>query len=134
MVNPSGAATPARWKTGPGQDAVHEMSIMAEAVRMAVESAQAAGARRVTGLRLRVGSLTGAVPEAMQFAWDVLRRETPADDAWLQIESVTAACWCSKCREEFECADLFNECPRCHLVSGELRRGRELEIAAVEIE
>jgi len=112
---------------------MHEVSIMAEAVRMAVEAVQAAGAKRLTGLRLRVGTLSGAVPEAMQFAWDVVRRDTLASDAWLEIETISAACWCEKCRAEFECADFFNECPRCHNVSGELRRGRELDIASVEM-
>lgn len=113
---------------------MHEVSIMAEAVRMAVESAQAAGARRITGLRLRVGTLSGAVPEAMRFAWDVVRDDTIAAGARLEIESVPAAGWCATCQADFGCADFFNECPRCHNLSGELRRGRELEIAAVEIE
>ena len=113
---------------------MHEVSIMAEAVRMAVETAQTAGVRRVLGLRLRVGTLSGAVPEAMQFAWDVVRRDTAAAEAWLEIDSVPAACWCRSCQAEFECADFFDECPRCHNVSGDLRRGRELEITAVELE
>lgn len=113
---------------------MHEVSIMAEAVRMAVETAQSAGAKRVIGLRLRVGTLSGAVPEAMQFAWDVVRRDTSAAEAWLEIESVPAASWCANCQVEFECRDFVNECPRCHDVSGDLRRGRELEIANVEIE
>ena len=112
---------------------MHEVSIMEEAVRMAVESAHTAGAQRVTGLRLRVGVLSGAVPEAMQFAWDVVSRDTMAAGARLEIESVPAAGWCMECRSEFECADFYNECPRCHNVSGELRRGRELEIASVEM-
>ena len=113
---------------------MHEVSIMAEAVRLAMESARAAGAPRVTGLRLRVGSLSGAVPEALRFAWDVVRRDTPAAEAWLEIESVPAACWCAKCRAEFAFENGLSECPRCHEVSGDLRRGRELEIASVEVE
>jgi hydrogenase nickel incorporation protein HypA/HybF len=113
---------------------MHEVSVMTEAVRMAVETAHSAGAARVTGLRLRVGTLSGAVPEAMQFAWDVVRRDTPAAEAWLEIESVPAACWCPICAAEFESRDFFSECPRCHNVSGELRRGRELELASVEFE
>jgi hydrogenase nickel incorporation protein HypA/HybF len=113
---------------------MHEVSIMAEAVRMAVESAQAAGARRITGMRLRVGKLSGAVPEAMSFAWDVVRQETLAAGASLSIETVAAACWCATCQVEFECKDFMSECPRCHELSGDLRRGRELEIAAVELE
>jgi len=113
---------------------MHEVLIMAEAVRMAEETARAAGGRRVTELKLRVGTLSGAVPEAMRFAWDVVSRDTLADGARLEIESVPAASWCANCRAEFECRDFLNECPRCHDLSGDLRRGRELDIAAVELE
>lgn len=113
---------------------MHEVSIMEEAVRLAVEAAKSSGARRVLGLRLRVGTLSGAVPDAMQFAWEVVRRDTPAAEAWLEIDTVAAACWCASCQAEFDCQDFLNECPRCRNVSGELRRGRELEIAAVEFE
>jgi hydrogenase nickel incorporation protein HypA/HybF len=113
---------------------MHELSIMEEAVRMAVDAAKSAGKSRVLALRLRVGALSGVVPEAMRFAFDVVCSDTIAAGASLEIESVPAACWCETCRAEFECADFFIECPRCHKVSGELRRGRELEIAAVEVE
>jgi hydrogenase nickel incorporation protein HypA/HybF len=112
---------------------MHEVSIMAEAVRMAVETARASGGASVTGLKLRVGTLSGAVPDAMRFAFDVVCRGTLAEGAWLEIETVPAACWCATCVSEFACLDFLNECPRCRNVSGELRRGRELEIAAVEL-
>jgi hydrogenase nickel incorporation protein HypA/HybF len=111
---------------------MHEVSIMTEALRMAVEAAQSAGANRVTKLRLRIGSLSGVVPESMRFAFDVVCEGTMAGGATLEIEPVPAACWCTTCLVEFACTDLFNECPRCHNFSGELRRGQELEIAAVE--
>lgn len=106
---------------------------MAEAVRMAVESARAAGATRIAGLRLRVGRLSGVVPEAMRFAWDVVRAGTIAADASLEIETVAAVVWCDGCRAEFECADFLAGCPHCHRPSVELRHGRELEIKAVEL-
>ncbi len=113
---------------------MHEVAIMAEAVRMAEESARAAGARRITGVRLRVGKLSGAVPEAMRFAWDVVRLESLAAGAWLEIESVAAVNWCATCQAQFPCEHPWSECPRCGELSGDVRRGRELEIAAVEIE
>jgi len=112
---------------------MHEVSIMEEAVRLAVDTAKARGADRVLGLRLRVGAMSGVVPEALHFAFDVICRGTIAEGAGLEIETVLAACWCAGCQAEFECADWLNECPRCHDVSGDLRRGRELEIASVEM-
>ena len=107
---------------------------MTEALRMAEDAATSAGAARILKIRLRLGSLSGVVEESLRFAFDVVSHETKAAGATLEIEHVPAACWCETCRAEFECADFFNECPRCHNFSGDLRRGRELDIAAVELE
>lgn len=111
---------------------MHEVSIMEEAVRVALDAAKCAGASRVIGMRLRVGSLSGVVPDALRFAFDVVCRGTPAEGACLEIEPVAAASWCPRCRSEFATTDFFNECPRCQRISGELQRGREIEIATVE--
>lgn len=99
---------------------------------MATDAAKFAGATRVRKLHLRIGSLSGVAPDSLRFAFDVVCRGTMAEGATLEIEAVSAACWCATCLTEFECVDFFNECPRCHNVSGELRRGRELDIGAVE--
>ena len=113
---------------------MHEVSIMTEAVRLAVDTAQSAGAARVTRLRLRVGALSGVVAEALRFSFDVVCRGTPAEGATLEIEAVPGAGWCATCVADFPATDFINECPRCHNPSGEVRRGRELEIASVEMD
>jgi hydrogenase nickel incorporation protein HypA/HybF len=113
---------------------MHEVAIMTEALRMAEDAARTAGGIRITRVRLRVGSLSGVVPEALQFAFEAISPETLAAGAVLEVERVSAAGWCAVCQAEFECADFFNECPKCHNPGGELRRGRELDLAAVELE
>lgn len=117
----------------PERESMHEVGIMEEAVRMALETARSAGASRVLRLRLRVGALSGVVPEALRFAFDVACCDPMTRGAQLEIEPVASACWCPECRAEFECDDLVGECPMCRNVSAELRRGRELEITSVEI-
>ncbi len=100
---------------------------------MAVETAKASQGSRITRLRLRVGAMSGAVPEALTFAFELVAQGTPVEGATLEIEKVPAVCWCGTCQAEFECVDFMNECPRCQSLSGEFRRGRELELASVEI-
>jgi hydrogenase nickel incorporation protein HypA/HybF len=112
---------------------MHEVGIMQEGIRMAVETAKAKEGSRVTRLCLRVGAMSGVVPDALRFAFDMVSRDTLAEGAVLDIETITAACWCGTCQEEFECVDFLPECPRCHSLSAELRRGRELELASVEL-
>jgi hydrogenase nickel incorporation protein HypA/HybF len=112
---------------------MHEFSIMQSALETAAQKTQAAGATQIHRLTLRVGKLSGVVPEALRFAFDALKTSSPAATATLEIVEVPAACWCAPCAAEFETADLKYECPRCHQPSGELRRGREMELASLEI-
>ena len=113
---------------------VHELSIMESALAMVLLQAQQAGARRVLLIRLRVGALSGVVPEALQFAFEALAPGTPVDGADLVIEHVPARFWCGACAKEFTADDMFADCPHCHTPSTELRAGRELQVSSLEIE
>ena len=113
---------------------LHELSIMQSALDMALEQARRSGAARVCGVRLRIGSLSGVVPDALQFAFEALAPGTMAEGAQLTVENVPARFWCSDCAKEFQSDDLFAECPVCRRPSGDLRAGREMELASLEIE
>ncbi len=113
---------------------MHELSIMESALSMALSRAREAGASRLCVLRLRIGVLSGVVPEALQFAFEALTPGTLAERGSLAIERVPARFWCAPCRQEFESEDMYAECPACRTPSRELRAGRELEIASLEID
>ena len=113
--------------------AMHEFSLMQSTLELAAQQMHAAGATHLHRLKVRVGKLSGVVPEALRFAFESLTSKSFADDAKLEIEEVPAVCWCPTCAAEFETTNLNYECPRCHQPSGDLRRGRELELASLEI-
>ena len=112
---------------------MHELSIMQSALSLALDQARQAGARRVHAIRLRIGTLSGVVPDALEFAFEALAPGTAAEGAKLAIEAVPARFWCAPCSREFQSDDLFAECPGCHTPSGELRAGQEMELASLEI-
>jgi hydrogenase nickel incorporation protein HypA/HybF len=89
---------------------MHEFSIMQSALQQALREARQAGAARVHEIRLRIGVLSGVVPDALHFAW------------------------CASCRREFVSANLYAECPDCRHPSGELRAGREMELSSMEVD
>ena len=107
---------------------------MESALNLAVEQAQEAGAVRIHSIRLRVGALSGVVPDSLRFAFESLSANTPAEGASLEIEEIPARFWCHSCRQEYQAADLIPKCPHCHDFSRELRAGRELEVVSLEIE
>lgn len=112
---------------------MHEVSIIHGAVQLAEETARAHGASRILTLTLRVGTLSGAVPEALEFAFEAVADGTLAEGARLKIESVPARWWCARCAAEFSDNDPLAVCPTCQVRSGDLRAGRELELSTLEL-
>ena len=84
-------------------------------------------------MALRVGALSGAVPEALLGSWPLVVAGTPLAQATLSVEEVGAAVWCAACAAERP-LDTFVElaCPVCGAPTGHLLRGGEVEIAWVD--
>jgi hydrogenase nickel incorporation protein HypA/HybF len=113
--------------------AVHEFSIAEGALRVVTEHLRARRATRVHSVTLRVGALSGVVPDALTFAFDALARDTPAAGARLVIEEVPVACYCAACAHEFAAEPGCYHCPACGTLSTEVRRGQELDVMSLEV-
>ncbi len=112
---------------------MHEVGIMQSALMIASEQARASGATYIHQVRLRIGKMTGVVPEALHQAFAVLREDTMAQEAQLIIEHVPGVCWCDTCQKEFESQGLFAECPDCGMPSLDVRHGMEMELISMEV-
>jgi hydrogenase nickel incorporation protein HypA/HybF len=112
---------------------MHEVSIMEEMASIAIAKAEEANATKIHVIRLRVGRLMAVVPEALQFAHEVVCEGTIAEGATLEIEEAPAVCWCPQCEQEFESGESLFLCPRCGGFSRDLRSGRELELVNMEV-
>ncbi|WP_078883954.1 hydrogenase maturation nickel metallochaperone HypA [Streptomyces sp. NRRL S-340] len=112
---------------------MHEVSIAAALVERAGELALAEGADTVSAVTVRVGELSGVVPDALDFAFEVVRAGTALSGARLVVEQVPARAYCGPCAAEFAVGvPPFFWCPRCDRPSRDLRSGRELAITAIE--
>lgn len=112
---------------------MHEAGLMTTVLEVAVERARGVGALRIHRLRLRVGVLSGVVPEALRCAFLAMAPGGPADGAELEIEVVPAVCRCGGCGREFEARNPVPDCPWCGGWGERLRSGLELELASLEV-
>ncbi len=112
---------------------MHELALMEELRRIALEAAVAQGARRIHAMRLRVGRLSGVDPEALRFAFEVVMAEGMASGAQLELEVVPSRCRCGPCGAPFEPEDLILVCPLCGAPAAEVLAGRELELIGLEV-
>ena len=106
---------------------------MREAVAIALEHAAADGAERVHAIGLRIGPLSGVVADALALAFQVVTDGTPAAGARLTVEERPIVCHCAGCARVFTPSDFVFACPACGTLSHDVRGGRELEVAYVEV-
>ena len=108
---------------------MHELAVTQSVVDAVVERT---GEHRVVEVRLRVGRLSGVVPEAMRFCFDLVTEGTPLQGATLDIEEPEGSATCRRCGSTFGLPDLILLCP-CGSADVDVLTGRELAICSVEV-
>lgn len=110
---------------------MHEFSIASAVVATAAKHAEG---RRVTVVALRVGALRQVVPEALEFAFAIVTRETVCEGARLDWEVVPLRVRCTPCAREAELERPPFRCPACGSGDVTVVAGEELEVESIEVE
>jgi len=109
---------------------VHELSV-AHAIVSTVVEALPNDSVRVTSVTVTIGALSGVVPQALEFAYDVAAEGTSLSDAALVIERTPVVIDCELCgRQELPGATDFR-CPVCAQPCGTVVSGKEMQITNV---
>lgn len=90
------------------------------------------GERSVTAVRLRIGQLSGVLPDAMRFCFELVSEGTRLAGAKLQIDEPQGQGWCRSCQQDFAIPDSIPLCP-CGSADVKITSGRELMVTSVEV-
>jgi hydrogenase nickel incorporation protein HypA/HybF len=114
---------------------MHELSIALGIVEAASEEAVRQNASRVCAVHLKLGPLSGVVKEALEFAYEASCFGTLLAGSRLIIEDQPVIVYCGACRAQRTLASIQRfVCPECGAATPRVISGRELELAALEVE
>ena len=113
---------------------MHELSMMTSLMEVAEKEAAKAHAKRVKRLVVRVGALSGVVPEFLESAFQYMHEGTVAEGAALELVPEPAKGHCPTCGHDYEMDQLVLECPACGEVGVEVEGGQELYLETMEVE
>jgi hydrogenase nickel incorporation protein HypA/HybF len=108
---------------------VHELSITQSIVDAVCEYA---GEATVTCVSLRVGRLSGVVPRAVQFCFELVTEGTRLQGAELLIEEQPGLGHCRSCDSDIPLNDLILLC-RCGSADVGVLSGRDLTVQSIEV-
>lgn len=113
---------------------MHEVSIAQNIVEVALNALRGHAPARVTAVNIKLGPLSGVDADALRFAFEVVREDTPLAQATLNVGLTTLGLECNACGQTFQPEEYQFACPHCQSSSIRLISGDELEIVDLEVE
>ncbi len=113
---------------------MHELPFTESVLKIALEHAQKAGAKRIVALDLVIGQLSSIVDDSVQFYWDLLARGTIAEGAELRFHRLPAKFYCWDCGHTYTLDGEHLACPACGSTKVQLIQGNEFRLESIEVE
>ncbi|MGD9162390.1 MAG: hydrogenase maturation nickel metallochaperone HypA [Desulfobacteraceae bacterium] len=113
---------------------MHEMSIVQNLVAIVEEEMVKNNASRLISIRVKIGEMSGIVPEALSTCFEIFTAKSDLKGAVLKIEIAPLIGCCRKCEEKFKIIEYDFSCPECDSIDIDIISGREMNIVELEVE
>ena len=112
---------------------MHELAIARNILEIVRQSVPEEQAPDVKWVRIRVGRLSGVIPDSLDFCFSAILGDTNMRRAGLAIEQVPTVSRCKECGHQFQIDDMIFVCTTCKSTDLELVSGRELQVVEIEL-
>jgi len=113
---------------------MHEYHIVEGIVKQILEKAKASGAKKITGVTLVMGDLSGLQEESIRVYFDNLAKENLLEGSKLIVKTAKSKLKCQGCGAIFEHEKSNFNCPKCFGPGILTNSGKEFYIDNIEIE
>ncbi|RMG68861.1 MAG: hydrogenase maturation nickel metallochaperone HypA [Nitrospirae bacterium] len=114
---------------------MHEVSIAQSLLDIAISECEKAGYSRINSISVVVGEASGVQVDSLKFAFDVIKKDTPADEAELLIDISPLTGVCLECKSRFQPTERpVYECPMCKCRRLKIISGNELDIVEIDVD
>jgi hydrogenase nickel incorporation protein HypA/HybF len=113
---------------------MHEMSIAESVLQIIEDKARTEGYVRVKTVWLEIGQFAGVEKESLRFCFDVVTRDSVAQDARLEIIETVGQGWCMECARSVAVTDRYEPCPNCGSSQVQVTGGEEMRVKELEVE
>ncbi len=113
---------------------MHEMSLCEGVLQVLLTEAEKQCFSKINRVWLEIGELSGVEPEAMRFCFDVVMKDSLAENAELNIINLPGSAWCMYCAKNIQVKQRYDECPDCGSYQLQIVGGDEMKIKELEVE
>jgi len=113
---------------------MHELVVTQSILDISLRHAEQANAKRITDLHIVMGELATMVDDSIQFYWEIIAKDTIAEQATLHFRRVPAELQCMNCLEKYHPNDRELVCPKCNGIGARIIQGEEFALESIDVE
>jgi len=113
---------------------MHEMSIVQGLISIIKEEMNIAGATKLRAVRVKIGEMSGILPDALKTAFEIITAGNEMNGAELNMDIAPLMGYCRKCNKEFKVIGYNFTCVECHSSDMDIVSGREMSIVEIEVD
>lgn len=113
---------------------MHELPVTQSIINICSEEAEKNNAKKVSKINLKIGDLSGLVPDCIQYYFDIISENTIVQGAELVIEKVSVKMLCNKCGYQGAMNLETFDCPKCKSKDVKIVGGKEFYIDTMEVD
>jgi hydrogenase nickel incorporation protein HypA/HybF len=111
---------------------MHELSVTESLLKVVIK--HAGEGVRILRIHLVVGEMASVVDDSVQFYFDFLAQNTPAEGAELVFRRVPVTLDCPECHHQWQPETADWSCPTCGVARAAVISGREFYVDSIEVE
>jgi hydrogenase nickel incorporation protein HypA/HybF len=113
---------------------MHELPVTESILEIVLRHAAGTDSKRIEQINLVIGELASIVDDSVQFYWDIISKDTPAQGARLAFKRIPAEMLCLTCQNRFHPDYGGYDCPICGGINLRITAGREFFVESIEVE
>lgn len=112
---------------------MHEMSLCQGILEILESQAKTQNYSKVKCVYLEIGKLSSIEPDALRFGFDIVMKNSLADNARLEIIEIDGKAWCFDCGQTIIIEQRYDPCPLCGSVKLQINEGEQMRIKELEV-
>jgi hydrogenase nickel incorporation protein HypA/HybF len=112
---------------------MHELSLAKGIIEIIQQNIPAAELLKVRLVTVRIGAMSGVVPESLEFSYQSLTAETQLANSLLRFDRIPFRIQCNRCQAETENDNGIAVCEQCWSSDTTILSGNELDVVTIEL-
>jgi hydrogenase nickel incorporation protein HypA/HybF len=112
---------------------MHELSVTENILAIVIGHIPKGTPARVKNVYLVLGQLSTIIDDSVEFYWDFVSKDTPAEGAKLHFKRIEAELQCLKCETRYKLHEDDFACPNCGSTEIKVIAGEEFLVEAIDI-